>query len=126
MNKLLETQIKLQKGYEENPTDIKNKTVGEVYDYIQRMQTHMNMEITEILSSLSNDNMKIHKPWSSQYDVLRMRKVPSPDKTMEEAVDSLCFMMNILIASGVTPENITTLYQEVYDKNISRQNDKHY
>jgi len=125
-NTILEKQTLLQKGYKEDPSEIKDKTVGEVYDYIQSMQTYMNMEITEILSSLANDNMKIHKPWSSQYKKLRDKKIWDKDNTSEEAIDALCFMLNIVIAAGVTPDNIEDLYTRVYNKNISRQNDKQY
>ena len=87
----------------------------------------MNMEITELLSSLSNDNMKIHKPWSTSYERLRRElTIPNPSATAEEAIDAMCFMMNIMIASGVTPGNIKELYQIVYDKNIKRQYDENY
>jgi len=126
MNVILEKQIKLQEGYIDDPSHIKDRTVGEIYDYIQMMQTHMNMEIVELLSSLSDDNMKIHKPWSTSYDALRSNLPLSPDNTAEEAVDAFCFMMNIMIAAGVTPENIAEKYQRVFDKNIQRQYDENY
>ena len=127
MNEILKKQIKLQEGYIDDPSYVKDRSVGQVYDYIQEMQTHMNMEITELLSSLSNDNMKIHKPWSTSYEGLRrVLPVPNPAATTEEAVDAFCFMMNIMIAAGVTPENISELYQHVYDKNVKRQHDENY
>jgi len=126
MNEILKKQIRLQEGYIDDPSFIKNKDVGQIYDYIQMMQTHMNMEITELLSSLSNDNMKIHKPWSTSYNFLRREFPPSPQHTAEEAIDAMCFMMNIMIAAGVTPENITDLYQKVFNKNVQRQYDENY
>ena len=127
MNKILEKQITLQEAYIDDPSYIKDRSVGQVYDYIQMMQTHLNMEITELLSSLANDNMKIHKPWSTSYDDLRrVLPIPCLNRTSEEAIDAFCFMMNIMIAAGVTPENIEGLYQQVYDKNVSRQHDENY
>lgn len=126
MNEILRKQIKLQEGYIDDPSYICNSRVGNIYDYIQMMQTHMNMEITELLSSLSNDNMKIHKPWSTSYNELRLEYPPTPENTAEEAIDAFCFMMNIMIAAGVTPDNIGVLYQKVYDKNIARQYDETY
>jgi hypothetical protein len=126
MNEILKKQIKLQEGYIDDPSHICNLRVGSIYDYIQMMQTHMNMEITELLSSLSADNMKIHKPWSTSYEELRLKYPADPEHTAEEAIDAMCFMMNIMIAAGVTPDNIAGLYQKVYDKNIARQYDQNY
>jgi len=126
VNEILEKQIKLQEGYIDDPMHIKTLKTGSIYDYIQMMQTHLNMEITELLSSLAKDNMKIHKPWSAEYDSLRDEYLPDPQHTAEEAIDALCFMMNIMIAAGVTPENIGFLYQRVFDKNVQRQYDDSY
>jgi len=126
VNTILEKQISLQQDYVDDPSYVRESKVRDIYDYIQMMQTHLNMEITELLSSLADDNMKIHKPWSTSYDALRDEYPPSPQNTAEEAIDAFCFMMNIMIAAGVTPDNISTLYQKVYDKNRSRQFDENY
>jgi hypothetical protein len=121
----LQEMFRLQPGYNfPNPVDYpstgERHTVGEVYDFISLMKFCLDEELTELLEALGDGSRKIHKPWTKEYEYLRNRPFSIDLKVVEEAIDALCFMMNILLTVGVTPENVENEYQKVWDKNVSR------
>lgn len=95
-------------------------TVGEVYDFISLMKFCLDEELTELLEALGDGSRKIHKPWTREYEYLRSRPFSVDPKVVEEAIDALCFMMNILLTVGVTPETVESEYQKVWEKNLRR------
>lgn len=95
---------------------------GQFVDYILEMQRFMNMEIEEILQLLPVD---ARKPWKATHRTARLYPVSGlvdMSNLQREAIDALCFMLNICLACGVTPENVEALYDEVYTKNNNRAN----
>ena len=123
MKTIIAKQKQLQTLYAEHrdmkdPSKLRGSSVGELYDYIVSMQRFLNAEIEEILLEMVNGNRAVHKPWSKDYEPLRERK---PVGDLEgEAMDMLCFAMNICIACGLDENNIDEIYQKIYDKNINR------
>lgn len=133
MNQILELQAALQRQYAElahydtmDPSESEEETVGEVYAYIREMQRFLNEEIEELLLELSNGDRAIHKPWSVRYNAIRDKKFLATGKTASESIDAFCFMMNIMLAAGVTPLSINEEYGEVWEKNTKRQADATY
>lgn len=117
---------KLNPGKMIDPSVHYRKTVGEVYDYIVQTKYFLNEEIDELLLELSDGDRAIHKPWSSRYDEIRKKPYWANEETVGEAIDALCFMMNILLMAGVHPNNIDDAYDKVYLKNRARQRDETY
>lgn len=100
------------------PTSI--TTVGEFVDYVQAMHRFLNMEIEEILQLVPVD---ARKPWKATHESARsyaMSQLVDAKYLQEEAVDALCFMMNICLACGLTPDNIRDVFERVSDKNHGR------
>ena len=123
--KILELQQLTQERYAaergmQNPATI--ETRGQFVDYVREMREYLNMEIDEVLAAVDFSGA-CRKPWKEKYIMLRDLELiheDYEDKLKEEAVDALCFMMNICLACGVTQENIDKLYGEVYAKNMGR------
>lgn len=133
MKSILSNQAELQANYNKlshyttiDPSMSEYVTTGEVYDYIREMQFYLNQEIDELLLSLSNNDRAIHKPWSVRHSNIRQRKFEITKEIKSEAIDVLCFCMNILLASGVRADNIESEYEGVYKKNASRQQSQTY
>jgi NTP pyrophosphatase (non-canonical NTP hydrolase) len=128
MNKILSNQkLLLRKiadnyGSHHNPSSSVDLSCGEVVEYIRNQQSYLNEEITEIILAISNDNRSILKPWSTKYTDLADKRYVSNCNIREEAIDMLCFCLNICLAAGITPDNIDSEYTIKFGKNISRQN----
>jgi len=121
----LQEMFRLQPEYNfPNPVDYpstdERHTAGQVYDFISLMKFCLDEELTELLEALGDGSRKIHKPWTKEYEYQRSRPFSVDPKVIEEAIDALCFMMNILLTVGVTPENVESEYQKVWDKNTKR------
>lgn len=133
MKSILKKQAELQAAYAKlphyslmDPSKSVDKSVGEVYNYVQTMQFFLNQEIDELLLELSNGDRAIHKPWSSRYKGLRDTLFVSSAGAKSEAIDILCFCLNILLSAGITHENIEAEYDKVLSKNTGRQKDATY
>lgn len=101
-----------------DPTEI--TTVGQFVDYIKSMHYYLNMEIEEIMQLLPMD---ARKPWKATCQDARGYPVNSlvdAAYLREEAMDALCFMLNICLACGLRPENIEDVFTRVSDKNHGR------
>ena len=132
MNKIVENQQWLQEQFSRmegyplmNPSEFSGYTVGEVYDFIRHMKFCLNEELTELMEAMGNESRDIHKPWSKDYFKIREARAVATDHMMEEGIDALCFMINILLAVGITPNNIHDEYEKVYNKNLMRINKYH-
>lgn len=127
MDKVFELQERVQQLMAEfndnmdHNTVFGNKTtVGETYDYVIQLKFFIEEEITELLESLGDGSRDIHKPWKGTYESLRDQAFVSTDKTKEEAIDMLCFAINVCIAVGVDHTNINDEYFKVFKKILSR------
>lgn len=107
-----------EKGLAISPLSV--VTIGEFVDYVQDMQRFLNMEIEEILQLVPIDARKSWKATHHSTRALRVDQYVDKEHLKEEAVDALCFLMNILLVCGVTHENVTGIFQKVVDKNQHR------
>ncbi len=129
MNSIIKKHIELQKRYAElehysdgfNPVSLEGYTVGKAYDYVKEHSFHLNQEIQEVMEAVAKGSTQIHKPWSKKNPELRAEEYIPTDHIREEAIDAMCFMMNIMLACGVNENNIDELYEKVYQKNKKRQ-----
>ena len=95
------------------------RTQGQFVQYVRSMQQFMNREIEELLLELP---ASVQKPWSAQYETDCAKPLELTDSMREEAIDALCFMMNVLLVCRIDDEQLAELYNKVYDKNIGRLN----
>lgn len=115
MNIILKKQLQLQEAL-----NVKHsKVVGELCDEIKDTALFLNQEVIELIEEIAGSR-DILKPWKNSYQDLYINDVNITNKVKEEAIDVLCFAMNICLMSGITPENIDEEYSKVYSKNISR------
>ena len=135
MKSILSKQQELQErfnllGMMEDPSVLLERyDAGQVYDYIKGMQFHLNEELNELMLALGKEDRAMHKPWSSRYDRLRSNchfTYDELDQIKAEAIDAMCFMMNIMLAAGITPDNLEAEYDKVYSKIKARQDDPSY
>jgi hypothetical protein len=93
--------------------------------YIRAMQGFANDEINEILVEIAGSPQNL-KPWTKGWKPAMGAKYTPTDKTRLEAIDFLCFAINICLASGLTPQNVEEFYDVVHKKNVERQNSAVY
>jgi|GEM_PF-6783985 len=103
-----------------NPSEYEKYTVGEIYQFIQQMKFCLAEELTELMEALGDNSRDIHKPWAKNYKAIHESPMISSAAIKEEAIDSLCFLLNILLAVGITPENLDYEYSKVLKKNTTR------
>lgn len=102
-----------------------NYSVGDIYDFIQQMKFCMDEEVTELLEALGDNTRAIHKPWHKAYCELRNKPYATSDSVKEEAIDMLCFAVNICLAAGITDKDVNFLYDKVNDKIMHRLENGH-
>ena len=126
---ILEKQVELQEGFSASagmrkPIDLAAyATIGAVLDYIREMLYFMNEETVELMNEIGGSRDAL-KPWSSGYAASRQKRFRSTEHVKSEAIDMLCFSLNICMAAGITPENLDDEYNKVYLKNKRRQNNE--
>lgn len=98
-------------------------TKKDVCNYIKDHAFFMNQEVTELLLAIGNEDSAIIKPWSTRHNEVSNKIFIPTDSTKSEAVDMLCFCLNICLAAGISPDNIEQEYEDVWCKNIKRQTD---
>lgn len=118
---LLELIASTHKRAIEDPSSFNSLPVRYLLGYVKDQASFLNLEITEILLAMGNDDRAILKPWSVKHKVLANATFVSTDEIKSEAIDMLCFCLNICLAVGITPENIENEYDKVWQKNIERQ-----
>jgi len=123
LDSIFRRQTTLQKALSREPVYTEDLTVGEVYGYILQMKFFIEEEITEIMEALGDGSRDIHKPWKDSCRRLRDKKYRSTSKLREEAVDMLCFSVNLCIGLGITEDTIGAEYNKVYLKNVRRLRD---
>jgi NTP pyrophosphatase (non-canonical NTP hydrolase) len=106
-----------------NPCHIPNAYNGRVVDYIKEHSWYMNEEVNELILAVGDNDRAILKPWSTRYNAIAYGPFKSDADIREEAIDMLCFCMNICLAVGLTPENINEEYAKKWEKNIKRQSE---
>lgn len=126
MNEIIKKQQELLKCIAKNHSSLDNPSARKMdnrlmVSYIKDHLFFFNEEITELLLAIGDDKRAILKPWSRQYYDIASREFTSTSKVRSEAIDALCFCLNICIAVGITPENIDEEYCAVWSKNMTRQ-----
>ena len=116
MKTILAKQLELQQKLQAN---LNNNLVGDLCGNIKDTNFFLNQEIIELIEEIAGSR-DILKPWKSNYTSIYYRPVVLTDKVKEEAIDVLCFAMNICLMAGITPENVEYEYGKVYAKNIAR------
>jgi len=126
MNNILAKQLQLLNMIAQNTTDVHpcfiktEPTKGEVVQYIKEHSFFMNQEVVELMHQIGTGRT-ILKPWKQAYKDLCQEEARPGDQAKSEAIDMLCFCLNICLAAGITPDNIDAEYAKVWDKNVARQ-----
>jgi NTP pyrophosphatase (non-canonical NTP hydrolase) len=127
MNTILQKQRSLLKRIAQNHGDLHNPSsllhVSNecMIQYIKDQAFFLNEEVTEIMLAIGKEDRAILKPWSTRYNSIAYQEFKSTDSIRSEAIDMLCFCLNICIAVGLGPDNIEQEYNTVFQKNIHRQ-----
>lgn len=95
-------------------------SIGETYDYVSSLRFFIEEEISELLEELGGGSRNIHKPWHDDYNKLRDDEFVSTSKVKSEAIDVLCFAINLCLSVGVNKDNIEEEYLKVHKKIVSR------
>ncbi len=96
-------------------------SVEETARYFWDTLRHLSDEVQELTEELVYPPSRIlSKPWKSGYAKAVEKKYISTAQVKEEAIDILCFCLNILIGAGITSENIDEEYLKVHEKILSR------
>jgi NTP pyrophosphatase (non-canonical NTP hydrolase) len=122
-------QALLQEGYDDMPNPSKlsgTATIGTTINYIQSMSFFLSEEISELIQEISGGNRNAMKPWSATYNKERNKSFVTTPHIRSEAIDMLCFAINICLAAGIKPLDVNLEYDKVLEKNIRRQHDKEY
>lgn len=102
----------------------KNVMVGEVYDYVSQLRFFIEEEVSELLEEIGDGSRDIHKPWNNNYGTLRGKDFVSTKKVRSEAIDGLCFMLNLCLAVGLDADNIEAEFLAVHKKVLRRLSDE--
>lgn len=118
MNNKLEIMLEMQESFQKHVGfDFEKMTINEKSSYIKEMMLWVQDEMCEALHELP-----FAKGWSKKYDTWTDEKIEEQmDKFKKEMIDSFHFFMNILIASGMTAEDIFNEYIDKNEINIQRQ-----
>ena len=110
MNSILKAQLQFltklkASGRSEFPFD-DGTTVGEVRSYLLNQMSYLQDEFREIVETLPNPPTRlVNKPWRTGYQEVVDQKFVPTDEVKSEAIDFLCFSLNVCLACGITPEN---------------------
>lgn len=126
MNEILNKQLQLLNLVAQNTTDLhpcfmpEQPTKGDIVKYIKEHSFFMNQEVVELMQQIGCGSTVL-KPWKQSHLAVCQEEARIDDEVKSEAIDMLCFCLNICMAAGITPENIDAEYDKVWLKNISRQ-----
>ena len=81
----------------------------------------MHEEVTELMNEIGGGRDAV-KPWSDKYEDSRAQQYIPTEHVKSEAIDMLCFAINVCLAAGVTPDLVEEEYEKVFQKNKGRQN----
>jgi hypothetical protein len=94
-------------------------TNGDMVHYIKDQAYFLQQEIAELAEEFGGKD--VLKPWKANHNNVASGIAKITAETKSEAIDALCFCMNICLAAGITPENIMDEYSKVWLKNVDRQ-----
>jgi hypothetical protein len=132
---MLGMQAELQRELCKNAKgmDFENlKNLGEVFDYIRDAKDALNDEFREVVDALPGMNSYsekersgLWKKWKKNHEELRARKLSdlSEDEIRElkfEVCDMFHFFMNIMLALGMSSEEMYTFYMYKNAENFDR------
>jgi NTP pyrophosphatase (non-canonical NTP hydrolase) len=123
---ILHLQQQLQELINSNhPENIILSTMdkGHMCEHIKNHAFFMQEEVTELLIAIGGGDKAMIKPWSAHHKLMANEPFVSTDKVKSEAIDMLCFCLNICLAVGINHDNIYEEYSKVWRKNVSRQHD---
>jgi hypothetical protein len=127
MKNILSKQLQLLNLIAQNTTDLHpcfmpmQPTKGDVVKYIKEHAFFMNQEVIELMQQIGTGNAVL-KPWKQSHLSVCQEEAIIDDLVKSEAIDTLCFCLNICLAAGITPDNIDAEYEKVWHKNVERQN----
>jgi NTP pyrophosphatase (non-canonical NTP hydrolase) len=131
VNRLIKKQKSLLKliaqnhGCEHDPQSILSLINNDIIRYIKDQSFFLSEEVTEIMLAIGEEDSAILKPWSVRHNAIINKGFISTDKVRSEAIDMLCFCMNICIAIGLDEYNINEEYSKVFQKNMNRQENEY-
>jgi NTP pyrophosphatase (non-canonical NTP hydrolase) len=120
MKSIMQKQEHLQQLID--PKLIVNAFAGQVCDKIRATAFYLEQEVVELVEEIGGGR-DINKPWKKSHVELYNSPVIITDHVKGEAMDVLCFALNILILSGITSDNIDEEFEKVYQKNLKRVSD---
>jgi hypothetical protein len=114
-------QAELQRVIAENkPTEVNPLvTNADMVQYIKDQSYFLSLETVELACEFGGKD--ILKPWKDGYRYVAQQRVSITPETKSEAIDMLCFCLNICLVAGITPDNVMQEYAEVWQKNMNRQ-----
>ena len=123
MKNILSKQQRLQQviGIKHGEPILYNK--GDIVHYIKEHAFFMSEEVTELMLAVGDEDRAILKPWSVNHKLKSKEKFVSTPEVKSEAMDMLCFCMNICLAVGITPDNVDEEFDKVWNKSMQRQKD---
>lgn len=128
MNTIFEKQIGLLEAIANNPKVVQTPIVdgagvsnGAMVNYLNSMKSALEEELRELTLEIGNNDRAIMKPWSTKYLDIAGKRFLSTPEIRSEAIDLLCFAMNMCIAVGIDESNIDKEYEKVWRKNMLRQ-----
>ncbi len=95
-------------------------TIGEMRDYLLKQSFYLQLEVIELIESIAGSN-DVMKPWKQSYADIGNVKFETSDAIKSEAIDMLCFCINMCLAVGITKDNVLHEYSKVFNKNTERQ-----
>jgi hypothetical protein len=128
MNQILAMQLELQQLIAKNSDNVMDCPSEAIFTsninmatYITNQAFFLQQEIIELAEEFGGKD--ILKPWKINHIAVAEAMSVITDNTKSEAIDALCFCLNICLAAGITPDNIMDEYSKVWVKNINRQHD---
>lgn len=113
-------KLMVLKGKQNFPIEHES-TVKETAEFFWSTLRHLSDEVQELTEELIHPPSKlISKPWKSGYKEAVQETYVSTQYVKEEAIDTLCFCLNILIGAGITSDTIDDEYNKIHDKIMSR------
>lgn len=103
------------------PSVLPRCTKGNLVAYIKDMQYFLNVEVQELIMAIGNEDSAVFKPWKATYAIKQAESYEPKLVVQNEAVDVLCFAINICLAVGIKPNEINAIYKEINSNNINRQ-----
>lgn len=108
------------------------KTKGQLYDWLIDQKTAIDDEFRELLDAVAGmeksekDRSAIWKKWKSNHDEIRAEKLDDMSdfekkELLFEKIDILHFVVNCMLALGITPEDMFVMYYIKNAENFARQ-----